>query len=77
MASLVSSLLSSYLNVFVKGFSRDQLSFSLFSGSVTLKNACLHCSPPFSSTQHTLQCNTSHPITHTPQASTRRCCTTC
>lgn len=47
MASLVSSLLSSYLNVFVKGFSRDQLSISLFSGSVTLKNACLSCLPSF------------------------------
>ena len=40
-AALVSSLLSSYFKVFVKGFNSNQLSFSLFSGTLTIKNACL------------------------------------
>ena len=41
MASLVSSLLSTYLNVLVKGFNKNQLSLGIWSGTLTLKNARL------------------------------------
>ena len=45
MATLVASVLSTYLNVLVKDFNKNQLSLGFFSGKLALKNArkCFSC----------------------------------